>query len=208
MKIRLYQLIVELDQDKLLYKCLQHMRCTYGNELPSHLYEIIYSGEVAAETLDDIVRIFNKDFPDDYRGRSLSVSDVVEVIESPINSKFYYRDATEFTEVSFDMSKAMLPIQNHNYQDTFEIRHNVRAFFVGTNGLEDHNCTKLILQRCKHSECQLGYEIVFYEFGDDKPHRRQFLTKPLIVMTQCRLRLPDDLLTYTHNRVTHRYGVA
>ena len=194
MKITLYQIIPEFDTDRLTFQPLSLMRCTYGEALPAHMYEAIYSGEFDTEDLEDIFYIFNQDFPADYRGRSMSVSDVVEIIKSPSESEFYYCDRFHFEEIEFDKSKAMMQIQNHDFQNNLKIKQDVRAFFIGDHGLEDHFCTKLVLQRCRYSECQLGYEIQFWVPGGAHPHTRQFLTKPLLVLTQCRLRFPDNLL--------------
>ena len=41
-------------------------------------YEEVWSGEVEAKDLEDVYFIFNMNHPLDYKGRSLSVSDIVE----------------------------------------------------------------------------------------------------------------------------------
>ena len=194
MKIALYQIIPEFDTDRLMFNSYDYMRIAFGEELPAHLYEQVFTGEVEANYIEMVFAIFNTHLPENYRGRSMSVSDVLEVIESPEKSKFYYCDSIGFKEVQFDKSKAMLEIQNHDFQNTLKITENVRVFFVGNNGLEDHFCTKLILQRCKYSQCQLGYEIKFWVSGDDHPKTRQFPTKPLMVLTKCNLKMPDNVL--------------
>ena len=205
MKIALYQIISELDSDRMMFVDLSHMRSVYGKEIPAQLYETIYTGEVDAETLEEVFCIFNVEFPKDYRGRSLSVSDVVEVIDSPKESRFYYCDTVGFKEVAFNKDKAMLAIVNHDFQRTLEIRHGVRMFFIGNDGLEDIHCSKLILGRCKYSQTQLGYELKFFEFGEDYPSSRQFLEKPLTVVTKCLLRLPENLFTNIEGIITKQH---
>ena len=194
MKIALYQIIPEFDTDRITFRALSEMQAVFGEELPAHLYEQVFCGEVEANYIEIVFAIFNTNFPKDYCGRSMSVSDVLEVIESPQKSKFYYCNPVGFVEVEFDKSKAMMQIQNHDFQNTLKIKQDVRVFFVGNNGLEDHFCSKLILQRCRYSESQLGYEIKFWVHGDTHPHSQQFLSKPLLILTQCNLRMPDDLL--------------
>lgn len=194
MKITLYQIIPELDTDRLMFNNLRYMQIASGKDIPAHIYEAVYSGDVETDDVEGVFGTFNTDFPKDYRGRSMSVSDVLEVVESPHMSKFYYCDSVGFKEIEFDKSKSMMQIQNHDFQNTLKIKQDVRVFFIGNLGLEDHFCTKLVLQRCRYSECQLGYEIQFWVPGDAHPHTRQFLTKPLLVLTQCRLRFPDNLL--------------
>lgn len=195
MKITLYQMICEFDTDRLCFMPLSHIKCAYGDGFPAHLYESVYSGEFEAEHLDDIFYIFNQAFPDDFRGRSMSVSDVVEVIKSPTESAFYYCDTPfGYPEIEFDKEKAMLPIQNHDFQNTLIIKQNMRIFFVGENGLEDHFCDKIVLQRCKYSQCQIGYELQMHHGNTNKYITRQFLTKPLFVLTKCNLKMPESVL--------------
>ena len=68
------------------------------------------------------------------------------------------------------------------------------TFFVGENGLEDHFCDKIVLQRCKYSQCQIGYELQMYRGNENKCITRQFLTKPLFVLTKCNLKMPESVL--------------
>ena len=70
----------------------------------------------------------------------------------------------------------------------------MRIFFVGENGLEDHFCDKIVLQRCKYSQCQIGYELQMYSGNENKYITRQFLTKPLFVLTKCNLKMPESVL--------------
>lgn len=194
MKIALYQIIPELDTDRIMFNNLHYMRCAYGKEIPAQFYEQVFCGDVDAKSIEEVFAVFNINFPKNYRGRSMSVSDMLEVIETPKESRFYYCDSVGFEEVEFDANKAMMQIQNHDFQNTFEIRENTRVFFISNNGLEDHFCSKLILKRCRYSECQLGYELLFWHNGDTKPVSRQFLSKPIIVLTKCNVKIPENLL--------------
>lgn len=56
-------------------------------------YEVVYEGEIEAETnttstLEKLFEIFNINHPKDFKGHSLSVSDIVE-----LDDKNYYCDA-------------------------------------------------------------------------------------------------------------------
>lgn len=42
MKIALYQIIPELDSDRMMFQNLSHMRSAYGKEIPSQFYETVY----------------------------------------------------------------------------------------------------------------------------------------------------------------------
>ena len=60
---------------------------TYGkkfSEIPKDgvdpsLYKNVYYGDVEAENLEDVYRLFNDNRPYTFKGHSLSVSDVVQV---------------------------------------------------------------------------------------------------------------------------------
>jgi hypothetical protein len=62
-------------------------------------YTLTYEGEIEVEdvnkTLEDLFRIFNVERPSDFRGHSLSVSDIIE-----INNKYYYCDSVGWTEIT------------------------------------------------------------------------------------------------------------
>lgn len=59
-------------------------------------YNEVFAGDVEAESLEDVYRIFNIEKPENFRGRSLSVSDVVEK-----DGNFYYCDSFGFKDVDF-----------------------------------------------------------------------------------------------------------
>ena len=62
-------------------------------------YEEVYSGElIEGTTLDDLYEKFNIDHPADYRGRSMSVSDVV-VLHQNGEDRAYFVDSFGFTEL-------------------------------------------------------------------------------------------------------------
>ena len=65
------------------------------------IYEKVFEGDLDCETLEDVFSIFNLDFPDGYAGRSMSVSDVVEVVKGSdsVESAFYYCNPAGFTRI-------------------------------------------------------------------------------------------------------------
>lgn len=64
-------------------------------------YDKVFEGEVSCGNLEEVYQMFNINHPDGYRGRSLSVSDVVEVV-SEGKSTFYFCDSIGFKEIAFD----------------------------------------------------------------------------------------------------------
>jgi hypothetical protein len=65
-----------------------------------YLYNVVYSGEVEAgdsveDTLEGLYMTFNVNHPSDFRGHSLSMSDVIE-----LDGKFYYCDSFGFKNIN------------------------------------------------------------------------------------------------------------
>ena len=62
-------------------------------------YELVYEGDIKVEetyeTLEDLFKIFNVDRPADFKGHSLSVSDIVE-----LDGKYYYCDNVGWTDIT------------------------------------------------------------------------------------------------------------
>ena len=82
MKVKIYQLPVE------------HDRCFRGSEpgkkIPLEDYKLVWEGELVARTLEKVYRELNYAHPADYKARSLSVSDIVEVIgEDGVRNKWF-----------------------------------------------------------------------------------------------------------------------
>ena len=103
MKLRIYQIDLELDEKRVAFRSCAEIQSQYGGRIPAELYRKAYEGTVEADNLEDVFYIFNMDHPGDYRARSLSMSDVVEIIEYD-NSTFHICDTFGFKEVPFDAS--------------------------------------------------------------------------------------------------------
>lgn len=195
MKVRIYQIIPELDEDHLMFRDLKYILVASNKRIPAELYECVYEGDFESEHLERLFIILNSDFPRDYYARSLSVSDVVEVIHSPEKSSFYFCDSFGFQLFPFEKEKAMLSIQNHDYEPLLEIRQNVIAYFISESGLTKCFSAKFILNRCKYSDSQLGYRIrSWYDLDINKPHTYKFLERPRIILVPHYYAVPDSLL--------------
>lgn len=75
MKIKLYQIAPERDDKNLMF--MNYEWTVKHGGVHSGPYELVFDGEVDAKRLEDIFQIFNLRLPEGYRGRSMSVSDVV-----------------------------------------------------------------------------------------------------------------------------------
>lgn len=84
MNIRIYQINMDRDTEQKAFQGIENLKHLFGNDdIDSSLYDKVFEGEVDCDNLEGIYQMFNLNHPDGYRGRSLSVSDVVEVVTPP-----------------------------------------------------------------------------------------------------------------------------
>ena len=104
MKIRIYQINMERDTNRVAFDSLERLERYQGSrEIDSTIYDRIYEAEVSCKSLEDVYRMFNLEHPADYTGRSMSVSDIVEVVEDAnLSPGFYFCDSVGFEQVQFD----------------------------------------------------------------------------------------------------------
>lgn len=107
MKIRLYQINAKRDTEHVIFMNY----ATYATDgskcvLRPEIYDLVFDGEVDCGTLEDVFELFNVKYPQGYTGRSMSVSDVVEVKKDDGRSSFFYCDTIGFVPVKFDANQA------------------------------------------------------------------------------------------------------
>ena len=102
-KFKLYQIDVDHDDVSICFMNLKQIQKITGQEqVPSQYYMLSYEGNGAYKNLEEIYMQFNVQHPDDFRGRSMSVSDVVEVVSSDsIEKGFYFCDSYGFQKIEF-----------------------------------------------------------------------------------------------------------
>ena len=107
MNIKVYQINSERDTENYAFLNHQQMSDLRGDPNPdSSIYNCVFDGEVTVETLDEIFSSFNENRPDDFNGRPIQKSDVIEIIESETVEKgFYYVDSIGFQKVDFETDK-------------------------------------------------------------------------------------------------------
>lgn len=91
MKYKIYQ--INKDHKERLFR-------RYNGYAKKSWYNEVYSGEVEPKsnvmaTLEKLFFMFNIDNPSDFRGHSLSISDVIY-----LDGKYYYCDSLGFKEVT------------------------------------------------------------------------------------------------------------
>jgi len=108
MKIKIYQIDLDKDENGVAFLPLEKS-LEKSDKINSKIYDLVFDDEVDCENLEDVFRKFNLDidYMENYSGRSLSVSDIVEVINGE-KSEFHYCDNIGFKKVEFDSSLAEL----------------------------------------------------------------------------------------------------
>ena len=88
----IYQINTERDDNRICFLGLDTLeRFQHSKEVDPVLYDRVYDGKLDCNSLETIYQKFNVDHPADYKGRSLSVSDVVEIRGSDtLNPGFYF----------------------------------------------------------------------------------------------------------------------
>ncbi len=75
MKVKLYQLAPEKDKYNLMFMNYEFTKAHQG--IHPETYELVFDGELDVKFIDSIFQIFNVNLPEGYRGRSMSVSDII-----------------------------------------------------------------------------------------------------------------------------------
>lgn len=103
MDIRIYQINTDRDENHVVFLDHAFLQKLQGSqEINSKLYDLVFEGAVDCDTLEGVYRMFNLEHPEGYRSRSLSVSDVVEIISGgKRKSGFYFCNSVGFCKVDF-----------------------------------------------------------------------------------------------------------
>lgn len=115
MKIRIYQINMDRDTNRMAF-----MNYEFANKhgFTPEIYDLVYDGDLDAENLEDIYTILNiGKRPEDFKGHSLSVSDIVELVKTD-NSTFHFCDSFGWETINFDTTKVYNP--NFKYEDLEE----------------------------------------------------------------------------------------
>ena len=109
----IYQINMDRDSANVCFIGMESLEKIKGTkEVNAAAYDRVYDGKMDCISLENIYQKFNVDYPADYKGRSLSVSDVVEIRESDtLNPGFYFVDSIGFKSISFDKSLCKEPVE-------------------------------------------------------------------------------------------------
>lgn len=109
MKINIFQIDGEKDKHGVMYQNLDAIEGFQGTkDIQSEIYDKVFDGDVDCNTLEGVYTMFNTDHPLGYVGRSLSVSDIVQVWDGGEEEVgFYFCDSFGFKKVAFDPTKTV-----------------------------------------------------------------------------------------------------
>ena len=106
MNIRIYQIDKERDINNVAFMNYDNLEKFQGSQnIDNSIYKKVFEGEVTCQDLEEVFVMFNINHPTGYTGRSLSVSDVVEIIGE--KSTYHFCDSFGFKYVEFDPSIAI-----------------------------------------------------------------------------------------------------
>ena len=90
MNIEIYQIDTDVDFDGVCFRHYDELQDLQGTtDIDSSIYMKVFSGEVNCSNLDEVYQKFNIGHPAGYKGRSMSISDVVAVKDEN-ETKYYY----------------------------------------------------------------------------------------------------------------------
>lgn len=96
MKIRLYQIVFDAKRHTMF---LDYARTLALGGVDTREYAKVFDGDIRANDLEDVYRTFNirTTLPHGYRGRSMSISDVVVTEEGA-----FFTDRVGFVKIPFE----------------------------------------------------------------------------------------------------------
>ena len=147
MKITIYQINMDRDVNRVAFESLEHLSKYQGSsEVDSSLYDRVYAGEVDCTDLEDVYQMFNLNHPKDYLGRSLSVSDIVEVedsvevvgiVEQPEGEEHRFCDFLEYTTYQDQLREQGRDFTAHDCMGTGIAKTVSKFFFCDSVGFEE-----------------------------------------------------------------------
>lgn len=171
MNVTIYQINWARDKDRVAFMSFdgaQKYQAVKG--VNSAIYDQVYKGSFEAKDLEEIYRIFNMQHPKDFRGHSLSVSDVVEISDGQ-KSSFYFCDSVGFKPIAFDPGKTQVsPLANFKVERKPENIHLEARLGIGLDVTPqefeilkrgDDEAHKLLAQLVQSNRCTMGGDTYF-----------------------------------------------
>lgn len=102
MNIRIYQINKNKDTKSVKFENLENTLNIAGQVDPA-IYSRVYADVCNCNNLEDVYYRFNVERPAGFTGHSLSISDIVEILDEE-NKGTYFCDSFGFKKIDFDIS--------------------------------------------------------------------------------------------------------
>lgn len=103
LRIRLYQMKHNEQTKPYIFEDSLYVKGKNDNKIPFEQYEVVFNGILDVNEPDDVFMLFNiEQKPFGYKGRSMSVSDIVEFEYGKVLSIFYYCEPAGFSIVKIE----------------------------------------------------------------------------------------------------------
>ena len=101
MRVKIYQINADRDANHVMFAGLDRLSKYQGSlEIDPSIYDEVFSAEMDDANPESLFAVFNTTYHPLYRGRSMSVSDVVVTEEGA-----FFCDSVGFAQIGFDESK-------------------------------------------------------------------------------------------------------
>ncbi len=106
--IRIFQMLGDKPKHReFMYESLEYVKKNNNGIVPFELYEKVYEGKLGTGSLNEIDYIFNMKHPKDFKGHSLSVSDIIELEYKDGRKVTYYYDRVGFALLSYSKNSLL-----------------------------------------------------------------------------------------------------
>lgn len=150
-RVRLYQ--IEPSDREYIFQGYSFVKSRGRAAPPAELYSKVFDGSLGTDSLEEINRIFNVNHPEGYTGRSLSLSDIVELYDER-GSLFFYCDNFGFKKIRFRPVTVCYMLITYNERDLLEPK-----MFSTLEKARQKMISELLIQ--------LGGPLEDYDEGDD-----------------------------------------
>ncbi len=109
LRIKIYQINSDQDVNRIKFFDFNSLKIFQGHtDINPSIYKKVFYGDVDCSNLEEIYETFNMHEVPTHQGHSLSVSDVIEIIESDnelLKGKCFFCDSIGFKTIDFESSK-------------------------------------------------------------------------------------------------------
>ena len=99
--ITVFQINTDRDNDRVCFIGTSGLVALH-KEIKPEIYDKFWEGDLSYEDLEDIYTVFNCRRPIDYRGRSMSVSDIVRIQGEGDKPEYWFCDNFGFKQIDFE----------------------------------------------------------------------------------------------------------